>query len=51
MRLFRALVVLLVCMSLPYSAMATMLADLHCHHDGAGVLCSKGHFWLATCMG
>lgn len=38
MKTLRAIVVLLVSIALPFSAMATMLENLHCHHDGLGVL-------------
>ena len=32
----RALLILLLCVALPYSATATMLQGMQCHHDGLG---------------
>ncbi|MBL6748871.1 MAG: hypothetical protein ISP90_00030 [Nevskia sp.] len=46
MKKLRAIVVLLFSISLPYSATATMLHDLRCHHDGLGALlegAANGH--------
>jgi hypothetical protein len=38
MKSCRALLVLLLCLVLPYSASAGLGQDLQCHHDGLGVL-------------
>ncbi|MBL6751655.1 MAG: hypothetical protein ISP90_14100 [Nevskia sp.] len=38
MKSLRAIVVLLVSLAVPYSATASMLLTLHCHHDGLGAL-------------
>ena len=36
MKKIRTLLILLICIALPYSAMATMLSGMQCHHDGLG---------------
>lgn len=38
MKRCRAILVLLLSLLLPYSASAGLSQDLHCHHDGLGVL-------------
>ena len=35
---FRAILVLLLSLTLPYSAVAGMLDNVRCHHDGLGAL-------------
>lgn len=36
MKRFRAFLIALICIALPYSATATMLQGMQCHHDGLG---------------